>query len=358
MHDETRPAETGRRYNPGIDDALIVPLAALGVVGKTLLRWAWELIVHVVDFVFPILLQIVRFAMFTLRIVGDGLAALLRLVIKFLPLPLGRRQAWREAVARAWSWLRRKISYKAFEEWVHHLFEDGMAWTFRTCRGLSPTGALLVILFALVWIPVSFTAATAVHAWLIAEAVSLPKWMQIFHVVATVLAKSKLLMLPAYPAAWPQAKKHPIVQLGARIWRFLANLRFIDKIGYRFGQIEAALDRAAVACGLDRAWKAMGRAIAATITAIDSAFGAALRPVIRLLSSMPVMSSVVRSYETHYDRANRVPQQRLSQKIKGFYQRWELKFSPAYYEAKEKEKAEAAKVAAAAPPASGGAPAP
>jgi hypothetical protein len=205
---------------------------------------------------------------------------------------------------------------------------------------------------------VSFTAATAVHAWLIAEAASLPKWMQIFHVVATVLAKSKLLMLPAYPAAWPQAKKHPIVRLGARIWRFLAHLRVIDKISYRFGRIEAALDRAVVAWGLDRAWRAMGRAVAATITAIDSAFGAALRPVIRLLATMPVMSSVVRSYESHYDRANRVPQQRLSHKIKDFYQRWELKFSPAYYEAKEKEKAEAPKAAAAAPPASGNAPAP
>lgn len=342
MQDESRSATAWRRYGAAADDALILPLAALGVALKTLARWAWELLVHVVDFIFPILLQIVRFLMFTVRILGDGVSALLRFIIRFLPLPGVRRQAWREAVARAWSWLRRKISFKAFEEWVHHLFEDGMAWTFRTCRRLSPGGALLVILFSLIWIPVSFTAATAAHAWLIADAATLPKWMQIFHVVAAVLAKSKLLMLPAYPAAWPQAKKHPIMQAAARAWRFVANLRFVDKVGYRFGQIEAACDRAMAAWGLDRAWRAMGNAINATIVAIDTAFGAALRPAVRVLARVPVMDSVVRSYETHYDRANRAPQQRFSEKIKDLYQRWEIKFTPAYYEAKEKEKAAAA----------------
>ncbi|MFO0988533.1 MAG: hypothetical protein U1F37_14370 [Alphaproteobacteria bacterium] len=348
MQDERSPATAERRYGVAVDDVAIIPLAALGVALKTLARWAWELLVHVVDFIFPILLQIVRFLMFTVRILGDGVSALLRFVIKFLPLPGARRQAWREAVARAWSWLRRKISFKAFEEWVHHLFEDGMAWTFRTCRRLSPGGALLVILFSLFWIPVSFTAATAVHAWLIADAATLPKWMQIFHVVAAVLAKSKLLMLPAYPAAWPQAKKHPIMQAAARAWRFVAHLRVVDKASYRFGQIESACDRFVVAWGLDRAWRAAGNAINATIAAIDAAFGAVLRPAVRVLARVPVMNSVVRSYEAHYDRANRAPQQRLSQKIKDFYQRWEIKFTPAYYEAKEKEKAAAQSAAATA----------
>lgn len=354
MSDESRPAGTKRRYPGAADDALILPLAAVGVAVKILLRWAWQLLVHIIDFIFPILLQIVRFLMFTVRIIGDGFSALLRFIIKFLPLPLGRRQAWREAVARAWSWLRRKISFTAFEEWVHHLFEDGMAWTFRTCRGLSPGGALLVILFSLIWMPVSFTAATAVHAWLIAEAATLPKWMQIFHVVAALLAKSKLLMLPAYPAAWPQAKKHPIMQAAIRAWRYIANLRFVDKISYRFGQIEATCDRFVAAWGLDRAWHGIGDAINATIKAIDTAFGSVLRPIVRAVGRVPVMSSVVRSYESHYDRANRAPQQRLSQKIKAFYQRWEIKFTPAYYEAKEKEKAAASANSEAGSAARGG----
>jgi hypothetical protein len=292
--------------------------------------------------------------LFTFRIVGDGIAALLRFVIKYLPLPNMRRQAWREAVARAWSWLRRKLSYRAFEEWVHHLFEDGMAWVFRTCRRLSPTGALLVIVFAAVWMPVSFIAATAVHTWLIAAAASLPAWMQVFHGVATILAKSKLLMLPAYPAAWPQAKKHPIVQAFARVCRYIAKLGLVRKTIYRFGQVEAAAERTAAALGLVHAWNAMGAAINQTASAIDAAFRAALRPVAARATKVPILGSVVRSYASHYDRAGAAPPQRLSQKVKAFFQRWEIKFTPAYYEAKDKEKAHGAK--SDTPPAPGPAP--
>jgi hypothetical protein len=50
------------------------------------------------------------------------------------------------------------------------------------------------------------------HAVLLANAASLPAWMQLLHPVAAVIAKSKLLVLPAYPAAWPQAKKQAWVQ--------------------------------------------------------------------------------------------------------------------------------------------------
>src|SRR5215470_13008630 len=39
---------------------------------------------------------------------------------------------------------------------LHHAFEAGMAWVFRKCRRLTPSGALLVIAVALLWLPVSF----------------------------------------------------------------------------------------------------------------------------------------------------------------------------------------------------------
>lgn len=350
MHDKQRTDGAARRFGPGLDDAALYPLAVVGVAAKTLLRWAWELLVHIVDYAFPILLQVARFVLFTFRILGDGIAALLRFVIKYLPLPQFRRQAWREAVARAWSWLRRKISYKAFEEWLHHLFEDGMAWVFRTCRKLSPTGALLVILLALVWVPVSFLAATAVHALLIAEAASLPAWMQVFHGVATILAKSKLLMLPAYPAAWPQAKQHPIVQAGMRAWRFVADLSLVRKAMYRFGQVEAAAERLASALGLAQTWRALGAAIDQTAIAIRTAFRSMLHLATLQLAKVPVLGPVIRSYETHYESAEAAPPQRFSQKIKTFFQKWEIKFTPAYYEAKEKEKAAAKEAASASPP--------
>jgi hypothetical protein len=357
LHDERQPSEVNERFGAGIADAVILPLVVIGVAAKTVLRWAWRLLVRIVDDIFPILLQVARFVLFTFRILGDGVSALLRFVIRYLPLPGARRQNWREAVARGWSWLRRKVSYRAFEEWLHHLFEDGMAWVFKTCRKLSPGGALLVIVAALVWMPVSFMAATAVHAWLIADAASLPKWMQVFHVVAAVLAKSKLLMLPAYPAAWPQAKQHLVVQALARVWRFIVGLYLVRKTRYRFGQTEdaadraaAAIGRAAAAAGLVRPWQAVVSAVDGAVTGTIGAARAVLRPPVLWLAKLPVAGPVLRTYASHYDRAGKRPSERLSEKVRAFLQRWELKFTPAYYEAKEKEETAKGKAASAATP--------
>jgi hypothetical protein len=128
------------------------------------------------------------------RIIGDGIAALLKGIVGYLPVSNTKREALREFVIRHWSWLRQKISYEAFEEAVHHAFEAGMAWVFITCSRLTPPTALLIIAGAVLWLPVSLVAATAMHAALIAQAASLPPWMQLLHPVATFIAKSKLLV--------------------------------------------------------------------------------------------------------------------------------------------------------------------
>src|SRR5260370_9515306 len=113
-----------------------------------------------------------------------------------------------------------------------------MAWMFRACRNLSPRGALLVIGGAVLWLPVAFGAATAIHALLIAKATVLPPWMQLLHPFATIIAKSKLLVLPVYPAAWPQAKKHPLVQALFGLYRHVAALYLMQKTRYRYRQTE------------------------------------------------------------------------------------------------------------------------
>src|SRR5262249_47880220 len=106
-------------------------------------------------------------------------------VVGCLPMSSAKRDSLCARVRQQWIWFRRNISYQAFEPALHHAFEAGMAWVFRRCRRLTPGGALLVIVIALLWLPISFGTATAMHASLIARAKSLPAWMQLLHPFAT-----------------------------------------------------------------------------------------------------------------------------------------------------------------------------
>ena len=134
-----------------------------------------------------------------------------------------------------------------------------MAWVFKTCRAMTPRTAFIVLIGAVLWLPISFTIATVMHAVLIAKALSLPAWMQLLHPVATVIAKTKLLVLPVYPAAWPQAKQHPAMQALIRFWNYLAAHYLARKSAYRYRQTETAAARigdalrhTAAATGLSR----------------------------------------------------------------------------------------------------------
>jgi hypothetical protein len=306
---KSQPGSYGS-FGVGVEDIVILPLVAIAVIVKVVLRALLTILIDIIDWLFPILLQVMRFPLFTIRIIGDGIAALLKGVMRFLPIGDMRRQAWQGFISRNWAWCRQSLSYRAFEEWLHHAFEDGMAWVFRKCRSLTPPAALLVIIGAALWLPISFGVATLMHAVLLAKAASLPSWMQLLHPVATVIAKSKLLVLPAYPAAWPQAKRHPVVQAMITFWRHLTTLYLMRKIGYRYRQTESAIGR-----GL--------RALAAGTVAV--------------LSALPLSSGIVRRYKEHGEEVSRQPSAPFSDKVTGFFARWSIKFSPEYYEAKERE---------------------
>jgi hypothetical protein len=250
---------------------------------------------------------------------------------------------WRSFVTRNWSWLRQKISYRAFEEFVHHAFERGMAWVFRKCRALSPSSALLVLVGAILWLPISFAVATGMHAVLIAKATSLPAWMQLLHPLATVVAKSKLLVLPVYPAAWPRAKEHPLVQAMSRLYRHLAQVRLVQKTRYRYWQAEGVAAEAA---------DAMRRALLLGLSPLSSTLLARLDDSAKLLRKashaaairtveglcrIPLIGSIFRSYAMHYGGANKPDAESFSEKARGFFERWSIKFSAEYYEARDKE---------------------
>jgi hypothetical protein len=110
---------------------------------------------------------------------------------------------------------------------------------------LSPRAALLIIVAATLWLPLSAALSLAMHAALLANAALLPAWAQLLHPVATIIAKSKLLVLPVYPAAWPQAKKHAWVQAALRRLDRVASLDGIRKTAHRYRQTKQVFAQAA-----------------------------------------------------------------------------------------------------------------
>jgi hypothetical protein len=358
-----RPAPAHSEFGAGIDDAVILPLVLIAFAARKLFHVLLTILIHILDYAFPILLQLARFPLFTVRIIGDGVVVLLKGIVGCLPVAGTTRDAWRERVGRYWSWLRQKISYKAFEDALHRAFEGGMAWVFRTCRRLTPRGALLVIAGAVLWLPVSFGAATAIHAVLIAKVAVLPPWMQLLHPLATILAKSKLLVLPVYPAAWPQAKKYPFVQALFRFYRYVAALYLMQKTRYRYRQTERAyadgavvLEHVADRVGLSHLLGSLVPGFNSVMAAIGRAVQGAATRTVAAASGFPLIGTIVRSYSAHYDGVSAAHAEKFSKQAGGLFARWSIKFSAEYYEAKEREEAakrHALQIATVHPPALG-----
>src|SRR5438045_3795221 len=87
----------------GIEDVVILPLILIALAVRKVLGVALTILIHIIDFLFPILLQLMRFPLFTLRILGDGIAALLKGIARILPIGGVRRAAWREFVSQKWA---------------------------------------------------------------------------------------------------------------------------------------------------------------------------------------------------------------------------------------------------------------
>jgi hypothetical protein len=95
-------------------------------------------------------------------------------------------------------------------------------------------------------------------------------------------------VLPVYPAAWPQAKKHPFVQLVFRSYETIKCLYVIKKV---------AVER------LERT--------------------AGLASAVRWLRKAHV--------------AKRFGVEKPTQKLRSFFSRWSIQFSAEYYESKERQ---------------------
>ena len=282
---------------------MIIPLVFITLAANKILRFILAILMLSLDYAFPLAMQLVWLPLLAVKILGNGIVAVINSVLHFLPLSKTRRRQWNTAIRRSWSWLRRKISYRAFEHAVHIAFESSMAWVFRKCRHLTPSTAVLVILGAVLWLPISFGAATAMHAVLFAKVTSWPAWMQLLHPLATIIAKSKLLVLPVYPAAWPQAKKHPFIQFVFKSYKAINGLYLVKKVGHRYRQA-----RIAGSAALDSLERTAG-----------------LTSAVRWLRKAHVAKHFGVEKPTH--------------ELRSFFSRWSIKFSAEYYEVKERQAA-------------------
>ena len=343
MHDEVGNERVIAEGPPsaGVEDLVIVPLVVIALAISKLLKAVLSILIYVLDYAFPILLQLMRVPLLTARLIGDSMELVFEGVVRCLPVSGAKRDAWRARVRQQWIWFRRNISYQAFEHALHHAFEAGMAWVFRKCRRLTPSGALLVIVVALLWLPVSFGTATVLHATLIARAKSLPAWMQLLHPFATFIAKSKLLVLPVYPAAWPQAKEHPIVQRFFQFCRYCMSLAVVQKARYRYQQTECgaamvanSVGRAAARIGLADRLNAMQVPLTDTFTWIRKPWPDVILRLLETFSGGPLVSSIVNRYFARYGS---VYSTRPSEQVRGLFERWSIKLSADYYEAKDRE---------------------
>ena len=304
MTDYHNPAWTEQsRFRGSLDDVIIIPLVSITLAANKLLRFVVSILIRLFDYAFPLAMQIIWLPLFAAKLLGDVIVIFIYGALRLLPLSETERHKWRRSIRRNWSWFRRKISYRAFEQAIHDAFENGMAWVFRKCRHLTPNTALLVILGAVLWLPISFGAATAMHAVLFAKVTSWPAWTQLLHPLATVIAKSKLLVLPVYPAAWPHAKKHPFVQLVFKGYETLKGTYAIKKVGFRYRQAEiagiAAIERLEQIAGLTSAVRWLRKAHVAEHLGVE----------------------------------------KPTQELRSFFERWSIKFSAEYYEAKERQAA-------------------
>ena len=143
------------RFRGALDDVIIIPLVFVTLAANKILRFILSILMRLLDYAFPLAMQIVWIPLFAAKVLGNVIVTVINGALRFLPVSETKRRQWSISIRRNWSWLRRKISYRAFEQAVHIAFENGMAWVFRKCRHLTPNTALLVILGAVLWLPIS-----------------------------------------------------------------------------------------------------------------------------------------------------------------------------------------------------------
>src|SRR5258708_19367503 len=164
MTDYHNPAWTKEsRFCGSLDDVIIIPLVVVALAGNKILRFILAILMRLLDYAFPLAMQIVWLPLFAARVLGNVIVTAISGALRLVPLFETKRRRWSISIRRNWSWLRRKLSYHTFERAVHTAFESGMACVFRKCRHLTPNTPFLVILPPAFCFPLSFGPAPPIH---------------------------------------------------------------------------------------------------------------------------------------------------------------------------------------------------
>jgi hypothetical protein len=88
-------------YRAGVEDAVIIPLVAAALMVKAILRAVLWVLMRILDLAFPLLMQLIRFPLFTLRVLGDGLIAAVHRLLAWVPIAQEKRRQWDEFIGQS-----------------------------------------------------------------------------------------------------------------------------------------------------------------------------------------------------------------------------------------------------------------
>src|SRR3954453_10759183 len=99
LNDETPIAPSrveSSGFRRGLDDVIIVPLVVAALAVNRLGRFLIVILVRLLDVAFPLAMQLVWLPLLAARMIGDGIVAALRGILRIMPLGDGRRRQWAE----------------------------------------------------------------------------------------------------------------------------------------------------------------------------------------------------------------------------------------------------------------------
>jgi len=119
MTDYHNPAWTKEsRFRGSLDDVIIIPLVVVALAASKILRFILSILMRLLAF--PLAVQTIWLPLFAAGVLGNVTVTVINGALRFLPLSETKRRQWSRSIRRSWSWLRRKISYRAFEQAVRN----------------------------------------------------------------------------------------------------------------------------------------------------------------------------------------------------------------------------------------------